>query len=154
PLSFPSAVRFFRGRTLDSEANRLLALTRYAQSRAVSEGIPMILWIDEDQRRYGLQAEFTYTQEDELAREFDLDPDVTLEGAPTAARAGGRRRCRFSARDSASYSGSDTEPATALPAHSHDAVYAGRLHFREKPGVGVVARTARWRGWPGPVGRL
>src|SRR4030095_8279057 len=88
PLSFPSAVRFFRGRTLDSEANRLLALTRYAQSRAVSEGIPMILWIDEDQRRYGLPAEFTSKQEDELAREFDLDPDVPLEVAPPAAGAG------------------------------------------------------------------
>src|SRR5262245_50618644 len=53
--------RFFRGRTLDSEARRLLSLTRYGQSRAVADGIPMVLWIDPDQHRYGLQAEYTFT---------------------------------------------------------------------------------------------
>jgi len=56
-VSAPSLGRFFRGRSLDSEAHRLLALTRHAQDRAVSEGIPMILWLDLDARRYGLLAD-------------------------------------------------------------------------------------------------
>ena len=45
-IAFPSLKRFFRGRNLDSEARRFLSLTQYGQSRAVSEGFPMVLWID------------------------------------------------------------------------------------------------------------
>lgn len=56
-VSAPSLGRFFRGRELDSETYRLLALTRHAQDRAVSEGIPMLLWLDLDARRYGLMAD-------------------------------------------------------------------------------------------------
>ncbi|NJM55576.1 MAG: prepilin-type N-terminal cleavage/methylation domain-containing protein, partial [Verrucomicrobiae bacterium] len=36
----PQLSEFFRGRSLDSEAKRFLALTRLAQSRAVAEGVP------------------------------------------------------------------------------------------------------------------
>src|SRR6184192_239420 len=45
-VTAPALANFFRGRSLDSEARRLLALTRQGQSRAVSEGLPMELWID------------------------------------------------------------------------------------------------------------
>src|ERR1043166_3717524 len=37
-IALPSLGGFFRGRTLDSEARRMLALTRQGQSRAVAEG--------------------------------------------------------------------------------------------------------------------
>src|SRR5215813_10242713 len=39
-LTAPSLANFFRGRALESEARRLLALSRQGQNRAVSEGIP------------------------------------------------------------------------------------------------------------------
>src|SRR5438128_11617175 len=42
-VSAPSLQGFFKGRNLDSEARRILGLTKYGQSRAVSEGIPMLL---------------------------------------------------------------------------------------------------------------
>ena len=41
-VSAPALSRFFKGRTLDSEAHRFLALTRHAQQRAVSEGVPVV----------------------------------------------------------------------------------------------------------------
>ena len=41
-VAAPSLARFFRGRSLDSEARRFLTLTRYGQSRAVAEGEPMV----------------------------------------------------------------------------------------------------------------
>jgi prepilin-type N-terminal cleavage/methylation domain-containing protein len=63
-VSAPSLSRFFRGRTLDSETKRFLALTRYGQSRAVSEGVPVVLWIDSKQGEYGLQADASYVEED------------------------------------------------------------------------------------------
>src|SRR4029079_13279680 len=56
-LAAPSLSRFFRGRALNSEARQLLSLTDAGQSRAVSEGFPVLLWIDSQQRQYGLQLE-------------------------------------------------------------------------------------------------
>jgi len=75
----PSLARFFRGRTLDSEAKRFLALTRYGQSRAVSEGVPMVLWIDAKQGTYGLTAESTYAEQDGKAVQFTLDGNLKVE---------------------------------------------------------------------------
>src|ERR1051325_11002931 len=63
-VSFPSLKGFFRGRDLDSEARRFLSLTRYGQSRAVSEGVPMVLWIDAQQKTYGLRAQTGYADTD------------------------------------------------------------------------------------------
>ena len=75
----PALARFFRGRTLDSEAQRFLSLTRHGQSRAVSEGVPMILWIDDKQGFYGLEAEVGYLEEDRQAREFMLHEELVIE---------------------------------------------------------------------------
>lgn len=75
----PTLARFFRGRELDSEAFRFLALTRHGQSRAISEGVPMVLWVDPEQRRYGLEAEPTYLDRDDQAREFAVAEAIELE---------------------------------------------------------------------------
>ena len=77
------ASRFFQGRKLDEEAQRFLSLTRYGQSRAVSEGVPMVLWVDPDARLYGLTAETTYTENDPRAVEFTLDDNLILELDPS-----------------------------------------------------------------------
>ena len=78
-LTAPRLSRFFHGRTLDSEARRLLALTRSGQSRAVSEGMPMDLWVDAEQGTFGLEAEPSYETSDPKAVEFALDGGLQLE---------------------------------------------------------------------------
>jgi type II secretion system protein H len=78
-LTAPKLSRFFHGRTLDSEARRLLALTRSGQSRAVSEGMPMDLWVDAQQGAFGLQAEASYDTSDPKAVDFTLDSGLQLE---------------------------------------------------------------------------
>ncbi len=78
-VAFPSLQGFFRGRNLDSEARRFLSLTRYGQSRAVSEGVPMLLWVSSRDRMYGLQVQTGYTDLDQKAVEFNLDKDVEVE---------------------------------------------------------------------------
>lgn len=80
-ISFPVLRGFFHGRVLDSEVRRLLSLTRYGQNRAIAEGIPMILWIDERAGMYGLEAAVTYESEDPLAMEFQLDDDLVIDTA-------------------------------------------------------------------------
>ncbi|MEO7675628.1 MAG: GspH/FimT family pseudopilin [Verrucomicrobiota bacterium] len=80
-VAFPSLKNFFRGRNLDSEAHRFLSLTRYGQSRAVSEGVPMLLWIDAQNGRYGLQTQTGYADNnnDSKAVEFTIDDKLKLE---------------------------------------------------------------------------
>ena len=78
-VSAPSLQGFFKGRNLDSEARRIYSLTHYAQSRAVSESIPMLLWFDTRQRTYGLRAATTYLEIDPRSVEFTLDRDLDWE---------------------------------------------------------------------------
>jgi prepilin-type N-terminal cleavage/methylation domain-containing protein len=78
-LTAPKLSRFFHGRTLDSEARRLLALTRSGQSRAVSEGVPMDLWVDAEQGTFGLAAEPSYETSDPKAVDFTLDGGLQIE---------------------------------------------------------------------------
>jgi len=72
-LAAPAMSNFIRGRALDSEARRLMALIHGGQSRAVSEGMPMVLWVDEKQGAYGLQAETTGKSGDPKAEDLTLD---------------------------------------------------------------------------------
>lgn len=82
-VTAPALANFFRGRSLDSEARRMLALTRQGQSRAVSEGIPVELWVDSANGRYGLEAEPSYEPTDGKAEEFTLSNDMQLEAIDT-----------------------------------------------------------------------
>jgi type II secretion system protein H len=87
-LVTPSLSRFFRGRTISSEARQLLSLTHAGQSRAISDGFPMLLWIDPQHGRYGLQLEDTTqtgksSEVDPKAEEFVLGESLKLD-APDA----------------------------------------------------------------------
>jgi type II secretion system protein H len=77
-LIVPAVARFFDGRSLDSEVQRFLSLTRYGQSRAVSEGIPMMLWIDPNARTYGLEQQAGYTDKDAKAEDFSVAKDISI----------------------------------------------------------------------------
>ena len=89
-VAAPSLAPFFKGRGLDSEARRFVTLARYGQSRAVSEGMPVILWIDAQQRRYGLQQESGTTEIDPKAVEFPLAEGLSIEAADWPSLAAGQ----------------------------------------------------------------
>ncbi len=78
-IASPSLAGFFRGRALDAEARRLLALTRQGQSRAIAEGLPTILWLDLNQRTYGLETDSSFVDNDPQAVEYTLDGSLTLD---------------------------------------------------------------------------
>jgi Tfp pilus assembly protein FimT len=95
-LTAPTLSHFFRGRSLELEARRMLALTRAGQSRAVSEGVPMDLWINTASRQYGLEVEPTYESSDAKAVSFDLDNNLKMEvvsqpAAPAAQTSSSRK---------------------------------------------------------------
>ncbi len=81
-IAVPSLSRSMRGHNLDQEAERLLALTGYARDEAVSQGIPMIVWIDADGGRCGVDAKPGFQpagSENARAREYTLGDDVHLD---------------------------------------------------------------------------
>ena len=78
-VAMPMLKSFFHGRDLESEARRFMSLLRYGQSRAVSEGVPMVLWIDSRRSLYGLQQQAGYTDVDNKAVQFELKPDMAVE---------------------------------------------------------------------------
>ena len=79
---------FVRGRTLNFEARRMLTLTQYAQSRAVSEGVPVILWVNPATSVYGISTQSSYNDPDGDVRgvRYVAEASLKLE-SPTNANA-------------------------------------------------------------------
>jgi len=82
-IATPAMSRFIRGRALDTEARRLLALTHLAQSRAVSEGMPMMLWVDEKADTYGFASESSGQNGDPKAETLNVDSTLAISVVST-----------------------------------------------------------------------
>jgi type II secretion system protein H len=88
-ITVPAMSRFIRGRALDTEARRLYALMHLAQSRAVSEGMPMMLWVDDKTGSYGVAAEASGQNGDPKAENLTMDSALAISvlntgtGVPT-----------------------------------------------------------------------
>ena len=78
-LVAPRMSSFFRGRALSAEARRMLSLVNYAQSRAVAEGVPVLLWIDPATSMYGIEVQTGHLGSDDRAHIFTAEPTLTLE---------------------------------------------------------------------------
>ncbi|HTV41646.1 MAG TPA: prepilin-type N-terminal cleavage/methylation domain-containing protein [Candidatus Sulfotelmatobacter sp.] len=74
----PRLSDFVRGRALDSEARRLLALTNAGESRAVSEGMPMVLWFNQKQNVLGLEVETPPKGGDTKAENVSVSESVVI----------------------------------------------------------------------------
>jgi type II secretion system protein H len=77
-LAAPAMANFIRGRALDSETRRIMALMHAAQSRAVSEGMPIMLWVDSQNGAYGMRAETTGQSGDPEAETFPVDSTLQI----------------------------------------------------------------------------
>lgn len=75
-VTLPSFKSFFHGRDVDSEARRFVALTRYGQSRAISEGLPMMLWVNRVDGTYGLRAQNGFALNNVLAPVRNTDSSI------------------------------------------------------------------------------
>ena len=81
-LVTPMLSKFFAGRNAGfGSAAGFMPLTRYGQSRAVSEGVPMMLWVDPRNGTYGLEQEPGYTDGDPKAVDFKLGKDLKIDVA-------------------------------------------------------------------------
>lgn len=76
-IAAPQLGRFMSGRSIDEECRRLLALTRFARSEAISRGQKMTLWISPGKRQYGLRPESS-SEDQGKPLQFDLARNVDL----------------------------------------------------------------------------
>jgi type II secretion system protein H len=127
-LSVPSLSRSMRQRNLDEEATRLLALTEYGRDEAVSQGVPMILWIDAQSQRYGVEPKAGFDSDDTRARDYEMNPDVRVEIDKAGATGGIVEAMEF-------------EPDGALANSSVDAV---RLVDRFDSAISISRTTDGW----------
>jgi prepilin-type N-terminal cleavage/methylation domain-containing protein len=74
----PRMADFIRGRALDTEARRMLALMHAGQARAVSEGMPIVLWFDEKQGTCGLEEETSPKGGDPNAEDVTVSDSVQI----------------------------------------------------------------------------
>ncbi len=88
-LAAPSLARSFHDRNLTEEATRLLALTEYARDEAVSQGVPMRVWIDAETGHFGAQALPGYEDAGARSKEFTLIDGLRFDltaGSPGIAK--------------------------------------------------------------------
>jgi prepilin-type N-terminal cleavage/methylation domain-containing protein len=77
-IAAPRLSGFIRGQALSSEARRLLALTHAGQSRAVSEGMPIMVWVNEKENSYGIEEESPPKNGDVRAEQFTIDEHLQI----------------------------------------------------------------------------
>lgn len=75
----PRMSSFFRGRALSSEARRMLSLINYGQSRAVAEGVPVLLWLDPGKSTYGLEVQAGHAGGSDRLDVFTAEPTLRFE---------------------------------------------------------------------------
>jgi len=75
----PRMAGFVRGRALDSEARRMIALMHEGQSRAVSEGLPVVFWVDQKNGKYGMIQETPPNGGDAQAENLDLPGNLQID---------------------------------------------------------------------------
>ncbi len=78
-LAAPRLSGFMWGRNLQEEVRRLLALSRYGRSLAVSQSTPMHLWVNPEEGSYGLAPFAGYTVEDEKDFTYHLPEGMRFE---------------------------------------------------------------------------
>lgn len=78
-ISAPSLSRSFHGRNLEQQATQLLAATEYARAEAISQGVPMNVWIDAPSGMFGVQAKDGYEGEVSREKTWALPPEVRFD---------------------------------------------------------------------------
>ena len=98
-VSLPSIARSFRQHNLEQEAARLLAVTEYGRDEAISEGVPMSVWVDPEKGLFGVDAAEGYLPGDVHRKQYALGRDIHFDVAKTAVTADGHVEAALFAPD-------------------------------------------------------
>lgn len=87
-IAVPSLSGSLRQRSLNEEASRVLALTEYGRDEAVSQGVPMTIWINPQSQRFGVEPKAGFDGDESRSKDFALNPDLHFEIERSATRNG------------------------------------------------------------------
>jgi len=90
-LSAPTLLHAFKGRDMDQEATQLLAATEYARSEAISQGVPMSVWIDPTTGNFGVRASDGFDGDNTRAKNFSLNTDLHFDSVEGVVDQDGHR---------------------------------------------------------------
>ncbi|MGV3530808.1 MAG: GspH/FimT family pseudopilin [Chthoniobacteraceae bacterium] len=82
-ISAPILSRSLRQRGVDQEATRFLALLEYGRSEAVSQGVPMIVWIAPRTSEFGVQVKTGFSGDETRMRKYTLPAGMTVNAEPS-----------------------------------------------------------------------
>jgi len=91
----PFLSSFFKGRDLENEARRLLALTRYGRSQAISSGTALELWIDPATGDYGLKPQDPYATKAMPTTQYRLADGLSFDTGQATKDDDGKLRFIF-----------------------------------------------------------
>jgi hypothetical protein len=78
-LSAPTILHSFKQRDLEQEGTQLLAVTEYARSEAISQGVPMSVWINPGTGEFGVHASDGYDGDKAREKTYSLRTDVRFD---------------------------------------------------------------------------
>ena len=84
-FSAPVMSRSIRARNLNGEAARFIAATEYGRDEAVSQGVPMTVWINPATQRFGVEPRAGFAGIESRKREFAVNADIHFEMENAAA---------------------------------------------------------------------
>ena len=90
-LSAPTLLHAFTARNMEQEATQLLAATEYARSEAVSQGVPMCVWIDLATGSFGVHASDGFDGDNTREKTYALKADFRFDSAEGTADQDGHR---------------------------------------------------------------
>ncbi len=130
-LAAPSLSRSFRGHNLTEDATRLLALTGYARDEAISQGVPMMVWINTATGHYGVNAMPGYDGSGARSKEFTLLDGLHFDALQNAVEIAG-----------------ETDAAEFLPDGTLDPSSQPTLRIEDQTNASIqVAQTADLTGY-------
>jgi len=77
-ISAPILSRSLRQRGVDQEATRFLSLLEYGRSEAVSQGVPVIVWIAPRTNEFGVQVKTGFSGDETRMRKYTLPAGMTV----------------------------------------------------------------------------
>ena len=87
-LVAPSLSTSFRARDLDAAGAQLLALTEYGRDEAISQSVPMDVWLNPQNGQYGVGPKTGFPGDTSRNKQYTLEPELHFDNTGTAPAGG------------------------------------------------------------------
>jgi prepilin-type N-terminal cleavage/methylation domain-containing protein len=87
-LAAPSLSSSLRGHNLEQAGAQVLAITEYGRDEAISQGVPMDVWINPANGQFGVAAKAGFPGDAARLKQYTLQPGMRFDAAASPGAAG------------------------------------------------------------------